>query len=212
MKYDWKSLKVEQYRKLLTLGESPQPIEVVEILTGKKRSQLTLAEVNSFKIGDLTPPNELEWNKVITYKGVDYGRVDMASLSYGEFVDLLEYSKDLNKNLVEVVALMYRPIVGISTKDALRVRLANFLLAKTKRVGWAIRLLDKVHFELEEYDTLKCDLRHGLVKEFPAHTAHWCVSFFLTFSQQSAIDSLKSLLQVLKESQEKNSDQLTNKA
>jgi hypothetical protein len=193
MTYNFEDLSVGQYQKLLQLGDDPKPIEVVEILTGKKRSELTVKETEEIQIGNITPPEAIAVDRFFFIDGVAYGRVDMETLSYGEFVDLLDYAKDMHKNLVDVVALMYRPITQFKGMASWKIKMANELIKRgAERRG--LKVLESVDYEIELYDPVKCDLRHKQIKQLPASAAHWCVTFFLNFSQQLLNDSRKSLV------------------
>lgn len=193
VKYEFKDLTVGQYQKLLKLGQEPKAADVIQILTGKTRSQLTLAEINSVEIGNLNPPETVEMTDIIYHDGVYYGRVNMNTLSFGEFVDLLDYGKNIQDNLLEIVALMWRPIESFPLKDRFKIRMSGFLM-KRKKWKKGLQLLTQLNYKLEEYDTLKCDMRHKTIKAFPAATAHWAVSFFLNLYQTLKQDSLKSLM------------------
>jgi hypothetical protein len=201
MKYEFKDLNVGQYQKLLKLGDNPKAIDVVQILTGKNRSQLTLKEINEIEVGNLNPPESIELTDIIEHDGVYYGRINMHTLSFGEFIDLLDYAKDISGNLTEIVALMWRPIDSFTLKDRFKIKMAG-LLIKKKKYKKGLNLLTGLNYKLEEYDTLKCDMRHKVIKSFPAATAHWAVSFFLNLSQILRQDSLKSLMIQAQQNQE----------
>jgi hypothetical protein len=206
MLYTFENLNVGQYQRLISLEENQDPIKVVEALTGKTKSQLTVKEIEAIKIGDMKPPEIVGLDKFFIIDGVAFGRVNMENLSYGEFVDLLEYAKDLNKNLIEVVSLMFRPITKFDTKGLVKTKMADFYIKKNKSKR-ALKILDGIEYEIEVYDPLKCDLRHNVVKRLPAAAAHWCITFFLNFLKQHEIDSLKfserEKLKFLKQMQEK---------
>jgi hypothetical protein len=211
MKYTFEDLTVGQYQQFLIEGDKLTPARAAEILTGKKKSQLTLKEIKTIRIESLNPPEKVTWNRLVLMGDTLYGRVDMNSLSFGEFVDLLDYAKDLNKNLVEVVALMYRPIVNLTFWNRVKLGIAQRLANRNAAPKRMMKILESLQYELEEYDPVKCDLRHKVIKQMPAHTAHWTVSFFLNFSQQLMIDSLKSLSQTVAETLKKTTDQPTKK-
>lgn len=200
MVYQFSNLTVGQYQKLIQLGENPQAHEVVEALTGKRRNEFTVKELQSIRFGNLNPPENIDICNLVVHNGVAYGRVNMETLSYGEFVDLLDYAKDMEKNLVDVVALLWRPIINFDWKTGLKIKYGNALL-KAGSVKRAMKQFASLKYELEPYDPIKCDLRHKEIKQFPANTAHWAVTFFLNFSKQLKVDSHKSLIQFLKQSQ-----------
>jgi hypothetical protein len=200
MVYQFSNLTVGQYQRLIRLKENPKAHEVIEALTGKSKNQLTVKELESVKFGNLNPPETVDLANIVVHDGVPYGRVNMENLTYGEFVDLLEYGKDLNKHLVDVVALMWRPITEMDWKNEWRIKWGNMLL-KRGSVKRAMKQFASIQYELEPYDPVKCDLRHKVIQEFPANTAHWAVTFFLNFSKQLKIDSHKSLIQFLETSQ-----------
>lgn len=201
MIYTFDTLSVGQYQRLIQLGESPEAYQVAEALTGKKKNQLTVKDIEGIKVGSLNPPEIVSLDKMLVHDGIPYGRVNMETLSYGEFVDLLDYAKDLNQNLIDVVALLYRPIVKFKGKANWKIKFGEYLVNRglTKR---GLKLLDSVEYELEEYDPVKCDARRKAIKEFPAYTAHWAVTFFLNFLRQLENDSLRSSLQYQKETLE----------
>jgi len=212
MKYNFQDLTVDQYQQFLVEAETLTSARVAEILTGKRKTQLTLKEVEAIELGELSPPDAVQWNKMIFIDGRAYGRADINSLSFGEFVDLLDYAKDVHKNLVEIVALLYRPIISFSYKDRVKIGISNYLSKKGLAKATMVRLMDSVQYNLEEYDPIKCDLRHRIIKKFPAHTAHWAMTFFFNFSQQLRVNSLKSLATEVKvQTKNKTKPQPTNK-
>lgn len=202
MLYTWNRLTVEQYSRMVSLGEEPKSEDVLWALTGKNKNDLKLSEIKSTHIGDLTPRLDPFFTKFFVHDGVLYGFQNMDELSFGLFADLTEMGKDIQNNLATMVSYLYRPITKINRWNRFKL-LVMELIAKRAKTPWILKqvykLVDSIKYELEEYDPIKCDLRYKAIKKAPASAAHNVASFFLILSRELQKDSLKSMETLMRE-------------
>jgi hypothetical protein len=202
MVYNWNKLTVEQYSRMVTLGEAPKTDEVIWALTGKHKNDIKLSEVKTMHIGDLTPKLDPFFTKFFTLNGVLYGFQDMNDLSFGLFADLTEEGKNVQENLATMVSYLYRPVTKMNRWNRFKLRVMEAIAKRTTTV-WALKmvykLLDSIKFEIEEYDPVKCDMRYKAIKQAPASAAHNVASFFLILSKELQTNSRRSMVMMLKE-------------
>ena len=120
----WGEVSIKQYQDLMVVCENKDLSEVetmvrsISAMTGADVRHLTSAPIKHLKdvynkLSELTTelPNA-ELRRVIEIKGVEYGFIpDFNDLTFGEFVDLDTWLQDGYKNLVDVMAILYRPVV-----------------------------------------------------------------------------------------------------
>jgi len=120
----WDEVSIKQYQELMVVAENEDlsDIEImvrsVAALTGAEVEHLTKAPIKHLRdvystLSILTsemPNNELR--RVIEIEGIEYGFIpDMNDLTFGEFVDLDTWLQDGYKNLVDILVVLYRPVV-----------------------------------------------------------------------------------------------------
>ena len=119
----WDEVSIKQYQELMVVAENEDlsDIEImvrsIAALTGAEVEHLTKAPIKHLRdvystLSELTskmPNNELR--RVIEIEGVEYGFIpDMNDLTFGEFIDLDTWLQDGYKNIVDILAILYRPI------------------------------------------------------------------------------------------------------
>lgn len=101
-----------------------------------------------------------------TLDGIEYGLIDLDSMSIGEFADLdvLVNSKDIDSRVHELAATLYRPV----TRSGNRV-------------------------SIEKYDIATLKKRCEELKQFPIQEVRRAITFFLLIGLQSTKDTLTCL-------------------
>jgi len=213
MLYNWNTINSEQYCRLITLGEDPKAEDLVWAMTGKTKNQMTVKDLKKFKLGNLTPELDPVTLKTFTTNGTTYAMQDMSDLPFGLFVDLAKEGEDLKSNLLTVMSYLYRPVTGLTKWNRLKLMLVITLAPRVKG-KWLLKiiykLLNSVHFQIEEYDPLKCDLRIKDMKQAPASAAHNVASFFLILSKELQQTTRKSLIKMMVEMQNQMTQNLTS--
>jgi hypothetical protein len=117
---DFSEVMLGEYMKIASLDKDLSDLDkmsnIISILTS-----IPIEEVKNIKIGHIKVINK---NLMFLFQepinllverfeidGVSYGfNKDLMGISFGEYVDLENYSKDSNKNLDYIMALLYRPM------------------------------------------------------------------------------------------------------
>lgn len=200
MRYAWNTLTADQYHRLLQMGDSQEPIDLVIALTGKSKNEVGIHEVNTMTFGDLTPKEDPTTAKVFVIDGVLYGMQDINDMSFGLFQDIMDLGKDIHKYLPVIMAYMYRPVIKMSWWSTMKLGLiAKWAPKLSNRWGfkWMAKTMVNLKYKIEKYDPTECDKRVDLLGNAPASTSHHLVTFFLIFSQQLQKNSRTSLLEKL---------------
>jgi hypothetical protein len=120
----WDEVNIKQYQDVMILVEDDKlsdislMVKTIAALTGVEERQLIKAPVSHLRevyatLGLLTAnmPNK-DLTRVVEIEGVEYGFIpDMKNLTFGEFVDLDTWLQEGYKNLVEILTILYRPVV-----------------------------------------------------------------------------------------------------
>lgn len=195
-----KTINAEQYRLLSKLGDEPKEDDVIRILFGKSKNQMTLSEINKLDFSKFKMPEATLFPNLIKHKGVLYGKQDLQEMTFGFYVDLLEQAKNIDDNLIALMTLLWRPITKVSYWNRTKAFIAHKLLTTSVQVfrKWGLKLLANVKYEIEDYDPLKCSLREKDFQTMDGSIAAYTINFFLLTSQRLVIDSLRSLKEDLK--------------
>tara|TARA_R110000744_G_scaffold205030_9_gene323796 strand:- start:283 stop:876 length:594 start_codon:yes stop_codon:yes gene_type:complete len=120
---DYDEITIQQYQQITALeGQYDSDIHrvmaAIRILT--KADDKQLMQISSKDIPRIekvlswlkTPPKNTEVRDRFTMDGVEYGLVpDMDNLTVGEFADLEKNCEEADKNMHEIMAILYRPVV-----------------------------------------------------------------------------------------------------
>jgi hypothetical protein len=193
----YKDLTAEQYRRLITLPEDYQAIDIIAALELTHPDKLPIQTIKAYKTQDLSPsllPSSTNHPHLplIFHNGTLYGQVPMDTLTFGEFIDISEMGKDVQANLISLMTILWRPITKITLLNKAKITLALMLFRKGLH-SWAHRILNTTKYLTEEYDALKADTRHKEYKTFPAPIAHQTLVFIHHFSQLRQADILHSM-------------------
>ena len=116
-------ITLQQYQEITALEDKydsdiHRVMAAIRILT--KADEKQLMQISSKDVPRIekvlawlkTPPEKTEVRDRFTMDGVEYGLVpDMDNLTVGEFADLENQCEEADKNMHEILAILYRPVV-----------------------------------------------------------------------------------------------------
>ena len=168
----------KQFSVLKSLDELEQKLHVIQVLTGESMQTVRqwpipfiiqlYAELNKL-IANVEP----EFYPVIEWEGVQYGYRPMHKMLLDEYVDLDMLIKDVDRNINDILAILYRPI----TKNKLNS--GKWVANQTLKV-----LKEQVengfdYYEIEKYDNHIREQVASSYDGFPASIALGALGFFL---------------------------------
>jgi hypothetical protein len=110
----------------------------------------------------------------------------MSKMTLGEYVDLDNLTKDVNRNLTDILALLYRPV----TRNDINT--AKFIYKSTiKALKYEVENVFD-YYDVEEYDADKRKIKAPEFDEFPLDIALGAMAFFLGTKETSLNDILLS--------------------
>ena len=121
------------------------------------------------------------------HKGINYGYADISTMSMGEFIDLESLCKEPNKNLHEIMAVLYRPVVKHRFDKLVWKAKHNVQLMQNK-VDNAFKW-----YTVEEYNNDQRYVDAEVMKDLPTGLALGALNFFLGTANLHWINSLSSL-------------------
>jgi len=123
---EWKDITIAQYQRYLQIAKSKRRTRDNEIISlfckidkefikklKLKDKKVLVDKINKF----VNSKNETSLEKRIKFNGKKYGFIpNLSKITTGEFVDIEEYGKDINKNLHRIMSVLYREIDKTSGK------------------------------------------------------------------------------------------------
>jgi uncharacterized protein YaaW (UPF0174 family) len=117
---EWKDITIAEYQRYLQIAKTKRKTRDDEIISmfckidkklikklQLKQKKLLVDKINKF----VNSKNETILEKRIKFKGKQYGFIpNLSKITTGEFVDIEEYGKDINKNLHRIMSVLYREI------------------------------------------------------------------------------------------------------
>ena len=117
---EWKDITIAEYQRYLQIAKTKRKTRDDEIISmfckidkklikklQLKHKKLLVDKINKF----VNSKNETILEKRIKFKGKKYGFIpNLSKITTGEFVDIEEYGKDINKNLHRIMSVLYREI------------------------------------------------------------------------------------------------------
>jgi len=196
-------ITAEQYRLLSGIEGEPTEEQLIKILFGKPKGQMTLKEIQSLDFSGFKMPQPDIYTDLILHDGVLYGKQNMQELTFGLYIDLLDQAKNIQENMILIMAMLWRPVTKISywnrTKAFVASKLLNTKSLKLRATG--LKILSKVKYEILPYDVLECTRREDKFKSLPGSVAAYTTNFFLLTSNRLTVDSLRSLRKQLEMAQ-----------
>lgn len=192
----WKDMTVAQFQKLGLLGDKVSEDDLIEVFYGRAKRDMTLEEINSIELQELTPPDFPRLPLFFYLKGKLYGRFDSQNMTFGEYIDLMDFAKDPLTNLTEFMSVAFRPVESISLWNRIKLKLTLHLFKHggEKQVDYAIQLQDLVKYKIQPYNSAKSLMAAKDFEQLPAYLAQYTLSFFFLTSQVLLTNIHKSFL------------------
>ncbi len=182
-------------------------INTVSIMTGH-----SIEEIRQWGIDDLITvykalaevqlDTKAEFYPIVEVEGTLYGFQPVSKMNIGEHMDLERLAKDPQKNMTEIIAILYRPISEHKLKS-LEFKVKSNIKAL---LGGSEHLFP--YYTVEKYDATQRRIDAEKMKDFPASVALGAMSFFLLTGTTSLKNSQTSSLQDLKSKMKKMESQV----
>jgi hypothetical protein len=196
-------ITADHYRQILSYGADLNENHLFKILFNKPKEQMTLKEIQAIDFNTFNIPTGATWCDLVYFNGTLYGKTDVNELTFGEYLDLVDLAKDVNKNLIKMMTVLWRPVSNIGYYNRAKAFIANKLLVnKSKRLRpLGFKLLAGVKYKVEAYDTKLSFDREKQFKQMPAEVAAYTAHFFFLTSTLLLKDTLKFTKQTLQQMQ-----------
>jgi hypothetical protein len=192
----WKDMTVAQFQKLGLLGDKVSEDDLIEVFYGRAKRDMTLDEISSIELQELTPPDFPRLPLFFYMKGKLYGRFDSQNMTFGEYIDLMDFAKDPLTNLTEFMSIAFRPVESITLWNKIKLKMAMMLFKHggEKQVDYAIQLQDLVKYKIQPYNVGLNLMQAKEFEQLPAYLAQYTLSFFFLTSQVLLTNTHKSFL------------------
>lgn len=197
-------LNLKHYKatnRLTSLDEIEQMVNVISAITNYEAPEVMKWSIPSVinvynAIQTLFKDINPEFYPVIEWNGKLWGFSNMSKMKLNAYVDLDNLIKDPDKNINQILAILYRPV----TKNNLTS--ATFLTKSTlKALKYDVENVFD-YYELEEYDPSIRKQRASSFDEFPIEIATGAMAFFLDTAtvllSDSQLYSLKTQEEMMK--------------
>jgi len=164
---------------LSSLDETEQMIAVVSAVTGESYDDVLQWSIPSIievykKINDImNHKGQQSFHPIIEWNGVMYGFRNMSKMNLGEYIDLDTLTKDVERNLTEILALLYRPVTRNDIKTG-----AFIWKSTIKALKYEVENVFN-YYDIEEYDPDVRKIKADDFEEFPLDIALGAMAFFL---------------------------------
>ena len=164
-----------------------QKLHVIQVLTGESMETVLNWPIPFIiqlyaKLNELISGVEPEFYPVIEWEGKQYGYRPMHKMNLDEYIDLDMLVKDTDRNITDILAILYRPIVKNKLPNG------NWVLKNTVKVLKGQIDNGFNYYEIEKYDNFIREERAPQYDNFPASMALGALGFFL----DSKLSLLKS--------------------
>lgn len=183
----------QQYEKFTSFDPIDQMVAVTALLTYHTEEEIknwpAPAVVQAYKaVSKMVRETQPEFYPVIEWQGTLYGYRPLSKMTMAEYIDLDSLSKDANKNLTQLLAILYRPVTRNDLKN-------GKFITKTFIKSWAGKVEDPFkYYDIEEYSSETRQSRADSFKDFPVSVALGGISFFLGTALSLSPDSKTSFL------------------
>jgi hypothetical protein len=173
--------QVKHYKALTTLSsldEVEQMVHTIVSIVDISREEVLKWDVSSVvevygMINKIISDTNQAFHPIIEWNGQLWGFRNMSKMNLGEYIDVDNLSKDTEKNLTALLAILYRPITSNKIKDA------NYIFKSTiKALKYDVENVFD-YYEVEEYDLDKRIQRTPEFENFPLDIAMGALGFFL---------------------------------
>ena len=174
-------LSIKDYKQVTALdhlSDLEKMVSTVSILSNLSEDKLRELQSTDLSNVFMEVTNRLidvnpEYYPIIEIDGKMYGYQNISKMTLGEYIDLEGLVKEPVKNLEQIMAILYRPVLKHSFKS----------------IKWAVKMGFKLgtgevddlskYYELEKYDSSKRQDNAQVMKNLPVSYALGALSFFL---------------------------------
>ena len=176
---------------LETLDETDQMLYVISSVTNTPYDEIltwslpSVVEVHK-AISTLMTNTSQVFYPIIEFKNKMWGFRSMSKMTLGEYVDLDTLLKDPERNINDILSLLYRPI----TKN--NIQSASFIVKSTiKALKYEVENVFD-YYDIEDYDPVVRKTQAQEFDEFPLDVALGAMAFFLGTNLALSNDTLMS--------------------
>jgi hypothetical protein len=138
------------------------------------------------RITEIITNNNQTFHPIIKWNGQLYGYKNMSKMQLDEYIDIDNLTKDTNRNLNEIIALLYRPI----TRND--VNTGKFIYKSTiKALKYEVENVFD-YYDVEKYDSNTRKIKAPEFDNFPLDIALGALGFFLGTKAMLLSDTLSS--------------------
>ena len=179
--------KIKHYKALThltSLDEMEQMVHTISVITNTDKDEVMKwslpSVIDVYKlINEMINQQEQSFHPVIEWDGVLYGYRSMGKMNLGEYIDIDNQCKDVDKNLNQILALLYRPITSKKIDEG------KFIYKSTlKAMKYEVENVFD-YYDVEEYNTDKRKIKAPEFDEFPLDIALGAMAFFLGTKETS---------------------------
>jgi hypothetical protein len=184
-------LQVKHYKGLsniTSLDETEQMISIISTITEQSPSDIMKWDLPSVikvynVIQDIFKNINPEFYPVIEWEGQLWGYSNISKMTLGEYVDLESLCKLPEKNINQILATLYRPIISNDIPSATYV-----IKSTLKSLKYDVENIFD-YYQLEEYDPTARKKRADKFDNFPIEIALGALAFFLDIKTLLLSDS-----------------------
>jgi hypothetical protein len=168
----------KQFSVLKSLDDMEQRLHVITALTGESMETVLKWPIPFIiqlyaKLNELIGGVEPEFYPIIEWEGKQYGYRPMHKMLLDEYIDLDMLIKDADRNINDIMAILYRPI----TKNKLNS--GKWIAKQTFKVLQGQMENGFDYYEIEKYDNRIREQVASSYDSFPASMALGALGFFL---------------------------------
>ena len=163
---------------LKSLDETQQMVHTISVITNQPQEDVMKWSISSIVkvykainniIGDAIP----SFHPIIEWNGVLYGYRPMSKMTLGEYIDIDNLVKDVDKNITSILAILYRPLISNQIKES------TFIYKSTiKAMKYDVENVFD-YYDIEEYNVEKRKQVTPEFEDFPIDIALGAMAFFL---------------------------------
>jgi len=184
----------KQFSVLKSLDEMEQRLHVITALTGESMETVLKWPIPFIiqlyaRLNELIAGVEQEFYPVIEWEGKQYGYRPMHKMNLDEYVDIDMLTKDTDRNINDILAILYRPITENRLVSNKWIAKQTFKVLK----GEVENGFD--YYEIEKYDNRIREQVAPSYDNFPASLALGALGFFLGSNHLLSKNTESSFLQ-----------------
>jgi hypothetical protein len=205
--------QVKHYKALTTLAsldEIEQMVHTVVSVADVSREEVMKWDVSSVIevygiINNIIATTAQSFHPIIEWNGQLWGFRNMSKMTLGEYIDIDNLSKDTEKNLTALLAILYRPITSNKIKDG------KFIFKSTiKALKYDVENVFD-YYTVEDYDLETRKQRTPEFDNFPLDIAMGALGFFLDINAMLLTNSQTYSLRPTEEMIKKEMSMLNKK-